>query len=166
MGYTQYATMQPELGLADHSQDMKDRRWQCFVNDVSAVASYCEELRSRGGDMGRVRVDEDKNLVIVTGDDEDNTVEPLFIVKDECMKEQRGISNFTIYCKTGRLDYDAAVLAVLFLFRTHFYAGVSLGTDASTIDELQEGIDLFGAVFGSYARDHACVLARDMVRAE
>jgi len=76
-----------------------------------------------------------------------------------------GISEVTTFVQTDRAPHDTAVLALLILFKSHFGDAVALGTDATTIDEVWQAIQLVGHVFGPEGHEHARIVAKHMIRA-
>jgi len=163
-------------------------RWRWFVNDARTIACALEDMQRRGEECGNVYIRENKDgSIVVTAGSTDEIQEiqetqktqemqkPQAVVDDmddTLMLDERwfhdsmeGISEVTTYVQTDRAPHDTAVLALLILFKSHFGDAVELATDATTIDEVWQAIQLVGHVFGPEGHEHARIVAKHMIRA-
>jgi len=144
-----------------------DMRWAAFLYDVAKLSRALNAARQEGYDMGRVIIHKGARSVEVNGgyeedgsDNDDMTVEVLDVdIDDMLLVSGRGY----FFCKTNRMNYDTAVVVVLFLLRHHFGENdqIVINTDASTIEELDDAVFLYRRVFP--ARNDADELANHML---
>lgn len=164
MGYTHSLAFQ----TAGHAASELEASWQGLVEKARAIGTY---LRGSPGPW-RVRVSEDGRWIEVDGagpdsgdgddSDDENTCEVLYMSRANLVGEDH--SRRCLFCKTARLPYDAAVVAVLLVAKQQFGGAVAFGSDACEPAELEDGIDLVGRVLGDEARAAARQHADELTR--
>lgn len=157
MGYTHYATIEPLTRL----------EWTGFTQAVHRIAT---SSIIRG--IGHIVFQRDERgwtrSIAVMGLNDDETCEVLDLNRDELLGEQLANPNpmiprghVFVFVKTRRLQYDALVLAVLFALSDCTKHRVTLSSDAQSIQELHEGIEIYTRVFGN--KDAVAKMARGML---